>query len=123
MNRTFSIIKPDAVKRNLIGEIISRVEAKGFVISKLKMIQIDKYHHYMIGKFGPVIKYEKEGNIEWKSVIKNIDLKKHNAIISSHPSPLSCNKLYKTYPAFNGSKPFSQINKILEERNSNKIEW
>lgn len=55
--------------------------------------------------------------------IKNIDLKKHNVIISSHPSPLSCNKLYKTYPAFNGSKPFSQINKILEERNSNKIDW
>jgi len=36
------MIKPDGVKRNLIGEIISRVEAKGFVISKLKMMKIDK---------------------------------------------------------------------------------
>jgi len=36
------MIKPDGVRRNLIGEIISRVEAKGFVISKLKMMQIDK---------------------------------------------------------------------------------
>ena len=40
--KTFFMIKPDGVKRNLIGEIISRVEAKGFVISKLKMLQIDK---------------------------------------------------------------------------------
>ena len=40
--KTFFMIKPDGVKRNLIGEIISRVEAKGFVISKLKMMQIDK---------------------------------------------------------------------------------
>jgi len=40
--KTFFMIKPDGVKRNLIGEIISRVEAKGFVISKLKMMLIDK---------------------------------------------------------------------------------
>ena len=40
--KTFFMIKPDGVKRNLIGEIISRVEAKGFVISKLKMMQIEK---------------------------------------------------------------------------------
>jgi len=40
--KTFFMIKPDGVRRNLIGEIISRVEAKGFVISKLKMMQIDK---------------------------------------------------------------------------------
>ncbi|MDA2970102.1 MAG: nucleoside-diphosphate kinase [Actinomycetota bacterium] len=40
--KTFFMIKPDGVKRNLIGEIISRVEAKGFVISKLKMMKIDK---------------------------------------------------------------------------------
>ena len=40
--KTFFMIKPDGVKRNLIGEIISRVESKGFVISKLKMMQIDK---------------------------------------------------------------------------------
>ena len=40
--KTFFMIKPDGVRRNLIGEIISRVEAKGFVISKLKIMQIDK---------------------------------------------------------------------------------
>ena len=28
--KTFFMIKPDGIKRNLIGEIISRVEEKGF---------------------------------------------------------------------------------------------
>ncbi len=38
--QTLIIIKPDAVKRNLIGEILLRFEKKGFNISKLKMFNI-----------------------------------------------------------------------------------
>lgn len=34
---TFVMIKPDAVKRGLIGEIISRIEKKGLRIKALKM--------------------------------------------------------------------------------------
>ena len=40
--KTFFMIKPDGVKRNLIGEIISRVEEKGFQITKIKMIKISQ---------------------------------------------------------------------------------
>ena len=36
--QTLIIIKPDAVKRNLAEEIISRFEKKGFTISKQKML-------------------------------------------------------------------------------------
>jgi len=36
------IIKPDAVSRNLIGEVISRFEKKGFKIIKLEMITFTK---------------------------------------------------------------------------------
>ena len=35
--KTFFMIKPDGVQRNLIGQIISRVESKGFNITKIKM--------------------------------------------------------------------------------------
>ena len=42
MMKTFFMIKPDGVKRNLIGEIISRVEEKGFQITKIKMIKISQ---------------------------------------------------------------------------------
>ena len=38
--KTFIMIKPDGVQRNLIGQIISRVEAKGFNITKIKMMII-----------------------------------------------------------------------------------
>ncbi len=40
--KTFFMIKPDGVERNLIGEIISRVEEKGFQITKIKMMTITK---------------------------------------------------------------------------------
>ncbi|MCE0556686.1 MULTISPECIES: nucleoside-diphosphate kinase [unclassified Motilimonas] len=39
---TFSIIKPDAVKRNLIGSIYQRFEAAGLHIVAAKMIQLDQ---------------------------------------------------------------------------------
>ena len=35
--QTLFIVKPDGVKRKLVGEILSRFEKKGFVIQKLKM--------------------------------------------------------------------------------------
>ncbi|NLF83473.1 MAG: nucleoside-diphosphate kinase [Candidatus Gastranaerophilales bacterium] len=42
MQRTFVAIKPDAVQRGLIGEIITRFERKGLKIIGLKIMQIDK---------------------------------------------------------------------------------
>ena len=36
MERTLLILKPDAFKRNLVGEIIKRVEMKGFKIINMK---------------------------------------------------------------------------------------
>ncbi len=42
MERTLLIIKPDGVSRGLIGEIISRIERKGYMIEKMKMMQIGR---------------------------------------------------------------------------------
>lgn len=41
MGRTLLIIKPDAVERNLIGEIISRLEKARLIIAALKMVKLD----------------------------------------------------------------------------------
>ena len=38
--KTFFMIKPDGVKRNIIGDVVSRVEKEGFVITKMKMMSI-----------------------------------------------------------------------------------
>ena len=40
LERTFSIIKPDAVAKNVIGQIYSRFEAKGLRIVAAKMLQL-----------------------------------------------------------------------------------
>ena len=42
MERTFVMIKPDAVQRGLIGEIISRFEKKGLKIVAMKMLNVSK---------------------------------------------------------------------------------
>ncbi len=39
MNATLVLIKPDGVKRNLVGEIIGRCEAKGYKVADLKLVQ------------------------------------------------------------------------------------
>lgn len=42
IERTFSIIKPDAVRRNLIGEIDAMLEKAGFKIIAQKMLHMSK---------------------------------------------------------------------------------
>ncbi len=42
IERTFAMVKPDGVRRNLTSEIISRIEAKGFRIIGLKLMQISR---------------------------------------------------------------------------------
>jgi len=42
MERTFAIIKPDAVRKGVTGQILARVEAAGFTVRAMRMIQMSK---------------------------------------------------------------------------------
>jgi nucleoside-diphosphate kinase len=42
MERTLLIIKPDGVKKRLIGEVLRRVEGVGLTIKAIRMIQLDR---------------------------------------------------------------------------------
>jgi nucleoside-diphosphate kinase len=42
MERTFAIIKPDAVKKGSAGKILSRIEEAGFRVAALRMIHMSK---------------------------------------------------------------------------------
>ena len=42
MERTLILVKPDGVKRNLVGEVLSRIEDKGYTIAALKMMNADR---------------------------------------------------------------------------------
>ena len=92
--KTFFMIKPDGVQRNLVGEIISRVEAKGFSITKIKMMTISKElaeEHYEEHKnkpffndlvsfitSGPVVAMQVEG--------ENVVLQIRNLMGATNPS-------------------------------------
>lgn len=42
MEHTLAILKPSALERCLVGEIISRIQNKGLVIAGMKMMQLDE---------------------------------------------------------------------------------
>ena len=49
MDRTLVIVKPDAVQRGLVGEVIGRLEKRGLRIAAMKLMQIDRetaHRHY-----------------------------------------------------------------------------
>lgn len=56
MERTLVLVKPDAVQRGLIGEVISRIEKTGLKLVALKMIHMDREmagRHYAIHQGKP----------------------------------------------------------------------
>lgn len=68
--RTFVAIKPDGVKRGLIGRIIRKIEDKGFKIVALKMLQVSdelaaKHYEEHAGKpfYDALIKFITSGPI------------------------------------------------------------
>jgi len=55
MERTYLMVKPDGVQRGLAGEIIARIEKRGFKIAALKMLRIsrelaEKHYGEHVGK-------------------------------------------------------------------------
>ena len=68
LERTLILLKPDAVARGLIGEIIARYERKGLVIEAAKLLQVPealakKHYAEHDGKpfFGGLVKYIQSG--------------------------------------------------------------
>jgi nucleoside-diphosphate kinase len=56
MERTLSIVKPDGVKKNLIGEVLKRVEQPGLRIAAMRMLRMsidDAKGFYIIHKERP----------------------------------------------------------------------
>lgn len=70
MQETLVLIKPDGSERNLIGEILRRIEAKGYKISDLRMLTPDRgllTRHYSEheGKpfFEPLLEFMSSGPV------------------------------------------------------------
>ena len=70
MERTFCMIKPDGVRRGLVGEILSRFEKKGIRIVALKLMRVSfdlAEEHYAEHKekpfFKPLVEYITSGPV------------------------------------------------------------
>ena len=56
MEQTFFIIKPDGVKRGLVGEVLKRIEQRGLTIEKLELRSqvseelIDQHYQDLVGQ-------------------------------------------------------------------------
>ena len=87
MQRTLSIIKPDAVAKNVIGKIIDRFESNGLTIAAMKKVQLseaDAGAFYAVHRerpfFGDLVKFMISGPVVVMvlegedAVMKNRDL-------------------------------------------------
>ncbi|HTZ41990.1 MAG TPA: nucleoside-diphosphate kinase [Candidatus Omnitrophota bacterium] len=66
MEKTLVLIKPDGVKRNIIGKIISRFEDTGLKIIAMKMVHIDEEHagkHYPLDEEWAKAVFEKTKSV------------------------------------------------------------
>ena len=70
IEKTLILVKPDGVRRQLIGDVISRVEAKGYLVTSLRMMQADRAlleRHYEEHKgkpfFEPLVEFMMSGPI------------------------------------------------------------
>ena len=70
IQETLVLVKPDGVARNLIGEILRRIEAKGYSITDLRMVEADRAlleQHYEehVGKpfYEPLVEFMQSGPV------------------------------------------------------------
>jgi nucleoside-diphosphate kinase len=68
--KTLILVKPDGVRRGLVGEVISRIETKGYAIDALRMLQADaalleKHYAEHVGKpfYNPLVEFMMSGPI------------------------------------------------------------
>lgn len=70
IEKTYIMLKPDAVKRGIVGQIISRIERKGYLIADAKMMQLSEeilkeHYAHMTNKpfFSEIVEYMISGPV------------------------------------------------------------
>ena len=80
MEQTLVILKPSCVARGLIGEVISRIEKKGIIITAMKMMQLNEkilrehYSHLVDRPFFPELAASMMASPVVCMVLKGVDV-------------------------------------------------
>lgn len=84
MEKTFIMLKPDALQRHLVGKIVDRIESKGYKITKYKSEMLSeellkKHYSHIVDKpfFPTVVEYMTSGpvlmmQVEGENVIQGM---------------------------------------------------
>ena len=112
MNRTLALIKPDAVDRNIIGNIIAIIEKNGFIVRDMKFMRMsrslaERFYDVHVEKsfYDKLITYMTSGNIIALILEKDNAVKLFRDLIGSTDPELAeegtIRKLYAVDKSFN----------------------
>lgn len=104
-NRTFTMIKPDAVENGHIGAILDKINASGFKIVAMKMTRLsvaEAQHFYGIHKerpfFGELVEYMTSGPIVAAILEKENAVEDFRALIgATNPAEAAEGTIRKMY--------------------------
>jgi nucleoside-diphosphate kinase len=70
VERTLVLVKPDGVSRGLTGSILARIEAKGYTLAELKLVEptrelLEKHYEEHVGKpfYEPLVEFMLSGPV------------------------------------------------------------
>ena len=129
MEETLALIKPDAVKRNIIGKILLLIEEDGFTIKKIKMMKMTeevakKFYSIHSEKpfYSKLIEYMTSGNIV------ALILEKDNAVLayrqligSTNPEEAEDNTIRKLYAIDQSHNSVHGSDSVVNARNEISI--
>lgn len=84
IEKTYIMLKPDCIKRGLMGEVISRIEKKGYKVINAKMLRLDEtvlreHYAHIVDKpfFSEIVEYMTSGPVlamivEGESAVKGM---------------------------------------------------
>lgn len=107
MEKTFAIIKPDAVKAKYTGKIIDRIEAEGFEILGMKKLHMSKHQaeqfyavHSERGFFGELVDFMSSGPVVVMTLQKDGAIKAWRDLMgATDPAKAEANTLRKEFGA------------------------
>ena len=105
MERTFAIIKPDAVERRLAGRILSRIEEAGFTVRALRMQHLTKREaegFYAVHRerpfFGGLTEFMSSGPVVLLALVAPDAIKKWRALMgATDPAKAEAGTLRKEF--------------------------
>ncbi len=120
IERTLSIIKPDAVEKNHTGAIISRLESEGFIVRAMKRVHLTRAEaegfyaeHKGRGFFDELVTFMSRGPIVIMALEREDAVAKYREVIgATDPAKAAENTIRKLYGAHVGENAAHGSDKV-----------